>query len=87
MDSIVSDVTRESIDLIYKELKKKHNKKKLSYIFNYISNLAINSIKPYMYTIMAILIVIFLMNCFQFYYYIKLNTNFKSINVSEFNRI
>lgn len=72
MKSVIQDLTTETISLLYKECEKENNKKKLTYIFNNIINIAFKNIKPYLYTIMAILILLFLMNCFQFYYYIKL---------------
>jgi len=41
-------------------------------VLDKIMNTIINKIAPYLYSIMAILIVMFFMNCFQFYYYIKI---------------
>jgi hypothetical protein len=70
--SIVGDLTSETISIIYKECERPKNKRRLSYIINNITNMAFRNIQPYLYTIMAILIILFLMNCFQFYYYIKI---------------
>jgi hypothetical protein len=41
-------------------------------VLDRIMNTIINKIAPYLYSIMAILIVMFFMNCFQFYYYIRI---------------
>ena len=79
MDSIITDVSREFINLIYKEFKKNRNKKKISYIIDTINKLIMNSINPYLYTIMGILLVIFIMNCVQFYYYLKINKHILSV--------
>ena len=75
MSSIFGDVTREIIDLIYNESKRKHNKRKLKYIFDMTTGLLLDNIKPYLYTILAILILMFTMNVFQFYYYIRMFIN------------
>lgn len=72
MKSIIGDLTKETINLVYKECEKDKNKKILSNIINNITRIAFKNIQPYLYTIMGILILLFLMNCFQFYYYIKL---------------
>lgn len=69
---MIKDLTTETINLISKEFDKTHNKQHLNKIINHITNIAFQYIKPYLYTIMAILIILFIMNCFQFYYYIKL---------------
>lgn len=72
MFSIIGDATKDVLDLVYREICKKHNKRKLSIIIDTVSELLIVKIQPFMYAIMAILIILFLMNCFQFYYYIRL---------------
>ena len=71
MQSLISDLTKEVISLIYKECLKKKNKQRLHYIINSVTSIAFKALEPYLYTIMAILIVLFIMNCFHFYYYIK----------------
>jgi len=72
VNSIVGDLTRETIDFIYSQTKRKKNKQKIEYIINYLTNLLFANIHPYLYTILGVLILMFLMNLFQFYYYIKL---------------
>jgi len=72
MSNILCDLTSDFIDVIYTEVNKKNNKKKVREIINNIIYFALDSINPYLYTIMGILILMFIMNCFQFYYYVKL---------------
>ena len=86
MKSIIGDLTTETISLIFRECEKDKNKRRLSNIINNITNIAFENIKPYLYTIMAILILLFVMNCFQFYYYIKLfltNKNLENANIYD----
>lgn len=77
VNSLVSDLTREIIDFIYSQTKKKNNKKKIKYIVDTLTKLLFGDIQPYLYTILAMLFIMFIINCFQFYYYIKLNINNK----------
>jgi hypothetical protein len=86
MKSIIGDLTSETINFIYKECEKEQNKKRLNVIINNITNIAFQSIKPYLYTIMAILILLFLMNCFQFYYYAKSMVTFQKSNIKMGSR-
>jgi hypothetical protein len=86
MKSIIGDLTTETISFIFRECEKDKNKRRLTNIINHIINIAFENIKPYLYTIMAILILLFLMNCFQFYYYIKLivtNNHLENINIDD----
>jgi hypothetical protein len=72
--SILRNFTNELINLIYMESKKRKNRKKINKIISYITNSALQNIQPYLILIVALLVVLFLMNCFQFYYYIKYKT-------------
>jgi hypothetical protein len=86
MKSIIGDLTTETISLIFRECEKDKNKRRLSNIINNIINIAFENIKPYLYTIMAILVLLFVMNCFQFYYYIKLfltSKNLENANIDD----
>jgi hypothetical protein len=85
VNNLVGDLTRETINFVYTETKRRRNKKKIQYVIKYITSIlfAETSIKPYLYTILSILILGFVMNCFQFYYYIKLFLkNNKNLKVS-----
>lgn len=72
MKSVIGDLTSETIGIIFKECEKEKNKRRIETVTNNIINIAFDNIKPYLYTIMAILVILFLINCFQFYYYVKL---------------
>ncbi len=80
IDSLIGDVTNETLSYMFKQIKRKRNQKRIAYIVDFIMGLAIKRIQPYMYAIMAILIVLFAMNCFQFYYYIRLFIDSKNQN-------
>lgn len=82
INSLVGDLTREIIDFIYSQTKKNNNKKKIKYIIDTLTKLLFHDIQPYLYTILAMLFIMFIINCFQFYYYIKLNINNK-VPISE----
>lgn len=79
LQSIVGDITSDTVRLIYKEACKSKNKKKIAHIINVISDMAMSQLHPYFYAIMAILVILFLMNCFQFYFYIRLIRNLREI--------
>jgi hypothetical protein len=72
INSLFGNVTSELIDYIYLQAQKKKNKRKLKYIYNTIIGILFSDLKPYLYTILAILVLMFIMNCFSFYYYIRL---------------
>ena len=71
MTSIVGKMTSEIIDLVYRQTRKNKNKKKIKYIVDILTNFLFEDIKPYTITILGILILMFVMNCFQFYWYMK----------------
>jgi cell division protein FtsL len=72
MKSLFSDLTKETINIVFRECEREKNKHKIENFINKITKIAFTNIQPYLYTIMAILVLMFTMNCFQFYYYIKL---------------
>lgn len=80
INSLFGDLTHEIIEFIYNQTKKKSNKRKIKYVVDSLTTIVFSDVKPYLYTILAILILMFLMNCFSFYYYIRLfaksNPNF-----------
>lgn len=82
--SIGGDIFREIIDYLYIESKKKKNQRKIQYIIETLNNIIFHQIQPYLYTIVGILIIIFCMNVFQFYYYIKLLLSHNSNNINYF---
>lgn len=72
INSLFGDITNEVIDYVYKQSRKNRNKAKLKYIIDTCTDIAFKDVKPYLYTILIILILMFLTNCWTFYYYIKL---------------
>lgn len=73
MTSIIGDITNECITMVYTLIKKNKNKKKIKFILDTMINLLFDDLKPFLYTIMGILILIFIMNCTQFIYYIAVS--------------
>lgn len=71
-NTLFGDITNEIIECIYNQTKKSTNKKKIKLIIDLLGDIIFNDLKPYLYTILAVLILSFLMNSFNFYYYIKL---------------
>lgn len=69
---IVQDITTEIIDFLYLQSHKKKNKRKVKYMLGALTDLLLVNFKPYLYTILAILIIMFSMNILSFYYYIRL---------------
>jgi hypothetical protein len=83
MTSLVSDITQEALRYAYNQFQKKSNQRRISIMIDVVSNMAIRRIQPYMYAIMAILIIMFLLNCFQFYYYLR----YIVINTSKYDAL
>lgn len=81
---MIEDLTKETVSVILRECNKEKNKKRINNVINNITNIALSHLHPYLYTIMGILILMFVMNCFQFYYYVKLfiNNN-KKISIDD----
>lgn len=68
---ITNDITNDIINYLHKQCSKPKNKKKIQNIINFIISHLFFNIQPFFYTILGILLVIFFLNCFQFYYYIR----------------
>lgn len=69
--TLVGDLTGDVLKYAFKEFNRPNNRKRLEFVIDTVTDMAIRRIQPYMYAIMAILLVVFLFNCFQFYYYLK----------------
>lgn len=86
INSIFGDITNEIINYVYLQTRKKKNRHKIKYIIKMLTNIIFENITPYLYVILSVLILMFLMNLFNFYYYVKLfiksNPN---INVNALN--
>lgn len=70
--TLIRDLTSEVLRLVHTETKKKRNRKRVEQIVRYVKTMVLGNVQHYLYAIMAMLILMFLMNCFQFYYYVKL---------------
>ena len=78
MNGIVSELMSSVLNC----LTENDNYNKVQHVFSYFISIMMEKISPYLYSIMAILIVMFIMNCFQFYYYIKLMLH-NNVNVGN----
>jgi len=70
MSFITSDIFREIIRNCYYELKVPRNEKKVKYIINSITNIVLKDFRFQINIVVAILVLMFIMNCTQFYFYI-----------------
>ena len=70
--NIFGRLTKQTLSLLYVELNKPYNKQKLSNIIETLLKTALSYLTPYLYAIMAILVILFLMNCFQFMHYTRI---------------
>lgn len=77
MDNIFSEITSNVIKKIYIETVKPKNKKRLEKIVSVITLILLKKIQPYIFGILTMLIILFLMNILQFYYYLS----FRQMNV------
>lgn len=75
MNSIIGEITNETLNYIYKQTRRKKNKRHIEYIINTLIDISIRRLKPYLYTIVIMLGIMFLLNCIQFAYYLKMFTN------------
>lgn len=74
MNKLLNETSNFVLDYVTRELKNDIKKKKVKYIIDTVVNLGLENIKVYFYTLMSILLIIFLLQCFQFYYYMRLFT-------------
>jgi len=72
MTSIISDITKDAINFFHKEAKKGVNKRRIANIIDVVSNVFFERTKPFFFVIISLLVLFFFMNCFQFYYYMKI---------------
>ena len=82
MNSILSDVTSNFIKNIYLETLKKKNKKRIEKIVSVVTLILLEKIQPYVFGILTMLVILFLMNVLQFYYYLsfrQMNLDYSSL--------
>ena len=81
--SLIGKETHNFISIIAKEMHKNKNKKNLSEITKYLVSLILDKINPYFYTLLIMLIIMFIMNFVQFYYYMKILIKTSKQNVQN----
>lgn len=69
MSSLIKNLSNDFLNILSKQFRKDKNKEKIKHITNLIFGYVFENISIYLYTIVVILIIIFIMNCVQFYYY------------------
>jgi flagellar biosynthesis protein FlhB len=82
MDHIFSEVTSNIIKKIYNETLKAKNKKRLEKIVSVVTLILLKKIQPYIFGILTMLVILFLMNILQFYYYLsfrQMNLDYSSL--------
>lgn len=82
MDNIFSEITSNIIKKIYIETIKPKNKKRLEKIVSVITMILLKKIQPYIFGILTMLVILFLMNILQFYYYLsfrQMNLDYSSL--------
>jgi hypothetical protein len=82
MDNIFSDLTSNVIKNIYIETVKPKNKKKIEKIVSVITLILLKKIQPYIFGILTMLVILFLMNVLQFYFYLsfrQMNLDYNSL--------
>jgi hypothetical protein len=70
MSSLGSDIFREIVRNCYYEMKIPRNEKKIKYIINNITKIVLQDFRFQINIVVAILVLMFIMNCVQFYFYI-----------------
>lgn len=82
--SIIEDIADDLIRHVQNICSTPKYSKKINHLLSQCVKIIFNNISPYLYIIISILIIMFLMNCFQFYYYVKLfidNSRHSNINL------
>lgn len=79
MSSIIESMVQDGCKIAIKELSKKKNKKVIRSLTNKIISYIFQHIGVYLYTIISVLILLFVLNLVQFFFYITyLKTLFAS---------
>lgn len=73
--SIIHDIADDIISQLQNICSTPKYNKKINNLLSYCVKIIFNHLSTYLYIIIAILILMFLMNCFQFYYYVSLFIN------------
>ena len=68
---ITESLANDAFKMMHEMYSKKENKTKVDHITRSIMDTLIDKLKPYFFLITGLLVIMILMNCIQFYYYIK----------------
>ena len=68
---ITYSITQEMIKHFLTIIRESNNYNKIKGIIDDLTSTILNKVAPYLYSILAILVIMFFMNCFQFYYYLR----------------
>jgi len=68
---ITYSITQEIIKHFLTIIRESSNYNKIKSIIDDLTSSILNKVAPYLYSILAILVIMFFMNCFQFYYYLR----------------
>lgn len=83
---MLSEITTELIKKIYNEIKKKKNKRRLEVIISDISSIVFKSLQPYIIGVFVMLIILFIMNVMQFYFYLtfrQTNLDYSKLQMTD----
>ena len=69
MSEISSEIMREVLRNCYYEMKKPRNGKKIKYMVSTLTEYVLSDFKFQINIVVAILVLMFVMNCVQFYFY------------------
>lgn len=72
-DSLLHAITRETFRKVRKELRKPKNQATLKSLTSRVTAFVMQQMQVYLVTIIVLLILLFTMNCAQFYYYVTSN--------------
>jgi hypothetical protein len=81
--TILGQVTMDIFNKIYHEVKKPKNKDKLYELTGLLLDSLLQQIKPYFYTLIVMLFIMFTMNCVQFYYYVKMAATTPNVDIMK----
>lgn len=70
MIELSGDIFRELLGYGYHEFKKQRNRKKIRYFIDKLSIYIFDHFKIHFYTIIGVLVLMFIMNCIQFVFYV-----------------
>jgi hypothetical protein len=83
MESMFSVLFQDGVSTVYSEYYRPENKEKVDNVINDIFEVFFRKIKPYLVLVITVLCISIVMNCVQFYYYIRVFLKQSTNNVSK----